>query len=483
MKRVHGKLRIILVLLGLGMVASLGVLLSGCWLLNTLPEAKFTASATSGTAPLTVNFSAILSRDADGILVKFEWDFGDGTSGSGESASHTYAAAGSFTVVLRVTDDKGATDTAERTISVTAAEEPGGAGAGPTASFTATPLFGNAPLTVTFNASASVYPGHTINFYQWTYGDGTTGTGMTPTHTYSPTVTTTYRVVLRIIASDNTEGTTTRDITVTVTPAAPSTVRPTASFTANPETALVPATITFNPAGSSAAAGLSIAILQWSFGDGSYHTTYNVNQTVSHTYYTAQASQNFTASLIVIDNDTPANTSTTASQTVTVKDWQPVAGFEQKKLADAWGVARVANITINGVGDAVQTVSLRSVAPTNWTVAPLPKAEGTEPANFEDNGAIYADGDRNLSYDREGQSLGNGWGLTTYLWNFDGGTPIAPGQTTMAAQAAGSCQEFQATFQLAPAENSRTFNITLTVVDIQGAQNSITRKVTLNRFP
>ena len=132
MKHVQGKLRIILALVGLGVVASLVLLLSGCWLLNGLPVASFTASATSGAAPLTINFSAILSFDADGIIVKFEWDFGDGTSGSGESASHTYTTSGSFTVVLRVTDDNGATDTASKTISVSAAEVPGGAGAGPT---------------------------------------------------------------------------------------------------------------------------------------------------------------------------------------------------------------------------------------------------------------------------------------------------------------------------------------------------------------
>ena len=477
MKRIHGKLRIILVVLGLGMVVSLGILLSGCWLLNVLPEAKFTASATSGAAPLTVNFSAILSRDADGIIVKFEWDFGDGTSGSGESASHTFTTSGSFTVVLRVTDDKGATDTAERTISVTAAEEPGGAGAGPTASFTATPLFGAAPLTVTFNASASSYAGHAITYYTWDFGDGTTGTGMTTTHTYAPLVTTTYNVVLRIIASDNTEDTATRDITVTVTPAGAASTAPTASFTVAPTTGLVPDTKTFDPRASTAGANRTLKGFHWTFGDGGTGYT-PIAQTVSHTYYTAQASQNFTVTLRVFDD---LNQSDTSSRTVTSEDWQPVAGFEQKVQAVAWGVARVADITINPAGGNVQTVSFRSVAPTNWAVAPLPKATGTEPANFEDNGAIYADGDRNLSYDREGQSLGNGWGITTYLWNFDGGTPVAPGATTMPAQADGSCQEFQVQFQLAPGDDTEDYNITLTVVDAQGAQNSITRKVTLIR--
>ena len=470
MKRVHGKLRVIVVVLGLGMVVSLGILLSGCWLLNTLPEAKFTASATSGTAPLTENFSAILSRDADGIIVKFEWDFGDGTSGSGESASHTYTASGSFTVVLRVTDDKGATDTAERTISITAAEEPGGGGAGPTASFTATPLVGPAALTVTFNASASFYAGHAITYYSWDFGDGVNGTGMTTTHTYAPLVTTTFNVVLRIIASDNTEGTATRNITVTVIPAVPSTAAPTASFTVAPNTGLVPDTKTFDPNASTAGAGRTLATWAWSFGDGTHHST-NQNQTVSHTYFTAQATQNFIATLTVIDNLGATNS---VSRTVTSENWQPVAGFQQVQTAPG-GVWGVAEITINAVGGNVQTVSFRSVAPTGWAGAPLPKVAGTTPANFTT--------DNNLSYDPEGQATPSGWGITQYLWNFDGGIPVVPGATTMPANLAdGSCPEFQVQFQLAPAENSRTFDITMTVVDVQGAQNSITRRVTLNRF-
>jgi len=449
------------------MVVSLGILLSGCWLLNTLPEAKFTASATSGTAPLTVNFSAILSRDADGIIVKFEWDFGDGTSGSGESASHTYTTSGSFTVVLRVTDDKGATDTAERTISVTAAGQPGGGGAGPTASFTATPLVGPAALTVTFNASASFYAGHAITYYSWDFGDGVTGTGMTTTHTYAPLVTTTFNVVLRIIASDNTEGTATKAIVVTVTPATAPSNAPTASFTAAPTTGLVPDTKSFDPAASTAGAGRTLATWAWSFGDGTHHST-NTNQTVSHTYYTAQASQNFIATLTVIDN---LGYTHSVSRTVTSEDWQPIAGFEQVQTAPG-GVWGVADITINAAGSNVQTVSFRSVAPTGWT-AGVPKAAGTAPANFTTN--------NNLSYDPEGQSTVNGWGITQYLCNYGGGVP-ADGLTTRPAGASGECVAHLVRYQLGATENSRTFNVTVTVVDVQGAQNSITRKVTLNRF-
>jgi PKD repeat protein len=295
---------------------------------------------------------------------------------------------------------------------------------------------------------------------------------MTTIHTYSPATTTTYHVVLRIIAADNTEDTATRDITVTTSTPTPPSTAPTASFTANPTTELVPATITFDPAASKAAAGRTLTTYVWSFGDGSSNTETSAG-TVDHTYYTAQASQNFTVTLTVIDDLGVTNS---YSRTVTAKDWQPVAGFEQKKKADAWdGVKRVEEIKFYDVGTDVQTASFRSVAPTNWTTG-TPKTEGTEPSNFE--ATPYSAGDKNLSYDPEGQSLGDGWGITTYLWSFDGGTPVGV-NTTMNANTNGGCDPFDVEFQLTDQEQQRTFDITLTVVDVQGAQKTLTRKVTL----
>jgi len=300
-----------------------------------------------------------------------------------------------------------------------------------------------------------------------------TGTGMTTIHTYSPATTTTYHVVLRIIAADNTEGTATKDITVTTSTPIPGTNNPTASFTANPTTALVPATITYNPAASKAAAGRTLTTYVWSFGDGSSHTETSA-QTVDHTYYSAQASQNFTVTLTVIDDLGVTNS---YSRTVTAKDWQPVAGFELKEKDDAWGgVKQVGELKFYDVGTDVQTASFRSVAPTGWTTVPPPKTEGTKPDNFEQG--IYSDGDKNLSYDPEGQSLGDGWGIATYLWSFDGGTPSGV-DTTMNANTNGGCDPFNVEFQLTDQEQQRTFDITLTVVDVQGAQKTLMRKVTL----
>jgi PKD repeat protein len=88
---------------------------------NQAPNAAFSASSTSGNAPLVVTFNADASADPDGSIVSFAWDFdGDGTvdrDSAAATATFAYTAAGPVNVGLLVTDDEGATDTA--TVSLT----------------------------------------------------------------------------------------------------------------------------------------------------------------------------------------------------------------------------------------------------------------------------------------------------------------------------------------------------------------------------
>jgi len=480
--RVQKKARIRRLIIGLAGVVGILVLVAGCWPFNTAPVASFTASALSGEAPLTVNFSAILSTDSDGIITTYEWDFGDGGSGSGKSASHTYAAAGTFTVVLRVTDDNGAQATAQKTITVTAPSGGGTTGGtGPTASFTATPLTGASPLTVTFNASASAYAGHAITYYSWDFGDGVTGTGITTSHTYSPSTTTTYHVVLRIIASDNTEDTATKDVTVTVSsPTTPSTA-PTASFTATPDSEQIgPHEFTFDPSASSAVSGHSLTTYVWNFGDQSSQTK-TTDDTVAHSFYTSQANQSFTVTLTVIDD---AGKTDSYSRTVKVKNLQPVAGFEMSKDGGVTWV--VEDMDITGAQTVAQTVDFRSVKPTGdlWDQdrgtndANLPNdSTSVKPDNFETTSANPSreSGDRNLSYDPEGNGSngGSSWGIISYIWHFGDGTT-----ETQAANADGSCPAVTHNYSLTT-EDSKPFTVELEVIDNQGARNTLTRTITL----
>jgi PKD repeat protein len=91
---------------------------------NQPPTASFTATPLSGQAPLTVAFDASASSDPDGSIAGYAWNFGDGGSGTGTSTSRTFAAAGSFTVRLTVTDNLGATASSTRIVTVTAGPPP-----------------------------------------------------------------------------------------------------------------------------------------------------------------------------------------------------------------------------------------------------------------------------------------------------------------------------------------------------------------------
>lgn len=85
---------------------------------NRVPIACFTATPTTGYAPLTVNFNASCSSDADGDGLIYEWDFGDGTTGSGQTTSHRYYYQGYFTATLTVRDPSNATSSTSRSIGV-----------------------------------------------------------------------------------------------------------------------------------------------------------------------------------------------------------------------------------------------------------------------------------------------------------------------------------------------------------------------------
>ena len=132
------------------------------------PVASFTATPTSGQAPLAVQFT----DTSTGNPTSWSWDFGDGTTATTQSPAHTYTAPGTYTVTLTAAIGTGPTTTANGTVTV--APPP------PTASFTAAPTSGRAPLPVQFTDTST---GATA--WSWDFGDGTTATTQSPAHTYT----------------------------------------------------------------------------------------------------------------------------------------------------------------------------------------------------------------------------------------------------------------------------------------------------------
>jgi uncharacterized protein (TIGR02145 family) len=138
---------------------------------ENLPVADFTATPTSGTAPLTVNFTDQSTNNPTSWL----WNFGDGNSSTMQNPEHTYQNEGDYTVELSVMNlFGGGYAVKENYISVTSG------GNLPVADFTATPTSGTAPLTVNFTDQSTNNP---ISWL-WNFGDGNSSTMQNPVHTY-----------------------------------------------------------------------------------------------------------------------------------------------------------------------------------------------------------------------------------------------------------------------------------------------------------
>jgi len=454
-----------------------GILLLGCVFLglagcslffpNKAPTAAFTLSPSTGQAPLTVNFNALLASDPDGTITDFEWDFGDGGNGIGSPVSHTYTTGGPFTIVLRVTDDGGATATTQKTITILPPEPPG-----PAARFTATPTSGTSPLVVQLNATGSSYHLSPLT-YGWDLGDGSSGSGATLSHVFVSSTTKTFTVTLTVRGPDGREGKVTGAITVagpggggiTPQPNAPS-----ARFTVDTVDAwaeIAPLTIEFDPSDSEADSGRILTTYTWSFGDLGTVTT-NSPSKVQHTYTTALASQIFTATLIVIDDKGAVATTT---RTIKVKDRQPIAGFELSDDAAAYVADDLTIYNANGGVPGVEVdvnVWVRSVAPVWGFVPPPPNTGSTRPTN-------YVSDDRNLSYDPEGHLLASGWGIQQHVvtWG-DGSAPEAFATLTGALGQ-------QHPYTLAADEQQRTFTIKVEAIDALGARANYSRMITITR--
>lgn len=143
------------------------------------PVANFDFSPSGGPPPLEVTFDASASYDTDGGTIEsYSWNFGDGSTGSGQIVTHTYINAGTYSVKLTVTDNDQKTGSRTKTLEVIANNEL------PIVDFTFSPNTGLYPLKVTFT-STSYDPDGTIADHSWNFGDGGRGSGRVVEHTYT----------------------------------------------------------------------------------------------------------------------------------------------------------------------------------------------------------------------------------------------------------------------------------------------------------
>lgn len=266
-------------------------------------QAMFVHDAVAGCAPMDVNFTNN-STGAGSYL----WDFGDGTTTTDVSPSHQYVNTSLFldirTITLVALSPAGCSDTATQQIQVYPT---------PTFSFVAQPDSGCSPLNVTFPSVVGAVT------YQWDFGDGTTGSGPSPTHTYLNT--TTNDLVLQVmLAGANAFGcvdTAYSDVTVYPNPAA--------QFTVSNTSGCHPITADLTNLSTGADTFL------WSYGDG--QTSDTALAVHAHTWYnfTGPGAVNFPITLTVETDHGCTNTATAQVQVYPAV----VAGF----VADSAGCA------------------------------------------------------------------------------------------------------------------------------------------------
>lgn len=218
------------------------------------PVADFSGTPTSGTKPLEVSFSDLSTGD----VISRTWSFGDGSSSTEISPTHTYTTAGDFTVALTLSGP-GGDDTETKTNYINVADP----GQPPVADFSGTPTSGTKPLEVSFSDAST----GDISSHVWSFGDGGSSTEINPSHTY--TTAGDYTVALTVIGpgGDDTE---TKTSYISVADPVP----PVADFSGTPTSGIAPLEVSFSDLSTG-----DIISRTWSFGDGSSSTELNPSRT------------------------------------------------------------------------------------------------------------------------------------------------------------------------------------------------------------
>ncbi|MFA5797055.1 MAG: PKD domain-containing protein [Candidatus Woesearchaeota archaeon] len=293
------------------------------------------ANPTNGNTPLNVQFNLSTIRGGTGTYTAYGWDF-LGTNNFISTISnpqYNYLNAGTYTPQVRITDSNGSTGIITCQ-SITATTIPPAF----SASCTATPASGYAPLFVTFSAQAS--NGNSPYIYTWNLGNGNTGTGVSTSNTYNTAGTYYSQVTVR----DSTN----QQITVNCNSGNPIVVTTIpVSITANaggPYIAYVNNAIMFNGSLSTG----PIVQYRWNFGDGSA----NVQSPSPYYAHAYNRTGVFTVQLTIYDvtgNSASAFTTTTilASAPVITK---PVVKEEESGLF----IGKIRITGRNGIQDFVK---------------------------------------------------------------------------------------------------------------------------------
>jgi PKD repeat protein len=177
---------------------------------TSAPTADFVVSPSAPAVTEKVFFNAAPSSASQGrTIVRYDWDYGSGRQDSGQLVWQIYTQPGTYTVILTVTDDAGNKGTASKSVTVVSG--------GTSASFSYLPTAPAGTSIVYFDAAASKGVGG-ITSYAWNFGDGSSGTGVSPFHQFcaaSGAFDRTFTVALTVTDSTGATSTTAKEVKVT----------------------------------------------------------------------------------------------------------------------------------------------------------------------------------------------------------------------------------------------------------------------------
>ena len=156
-------------------------------IVNIPPTSNFTYFPSNPVMGESIQFTDE-SIDPENKLTTWAWDFGDGYTASTEDASHQYEEEGTFTVMLVVADDEGATGTISKELVVHGNLKP-------TASFKCSVTEPHAGENLQFTDTSEDLDGSIVSWH-WEFGDGKTSTEQNPTHKYTETGTFTLQLMV-----------------------------------------------------------------------------------------------------------------------------------------------------------------------------------------------------------------------------------------------------------------------------------------------
>ncbi len=431
---------------------------------NTPPSVDIVGPLSLVESATPVQYNSTTSDNIAGVdSTSFFWTFGDGTNATGSTVTKSYTQNGTFVLTLTVKDNLGNQNTSTKTVVVNDTV--------PTSIFAFNPSTGlqEGVTQINFTTTSSAYDQPVTLF--WDFGDGTNSTQTSPVKTYNSNGT--FTVTLTVTDSDGSQTQSQQAVTI-------DDLGPVVSFTSTPTSNIFENTTQVNFTDQSGFVIDQLTTYLWDFGDGTtsalqnpthifvFNNTYQVRLNVTDSDGTIAS---FAQIVEVLDKSPTAvagsditinegdnallnaSSSTSSPDAIVSYFWDLGDGFNstQQSVSHSYQYNNTYLVTLTvtdsdgSTNSDTLTVTANDRGPgVQFTMSPSTQDED-QPVQFNDTSLYVVDGP------------------ASWFWNFGDGTNST---------------------QTNPVHTytniSGVFDITLTIVDADGSQGTLTKNITIN---